>query len=137
VTFQKRIPNRKITVCPFPNIRSNIHEITRSSQLTIIWIRNTYKGRIENGIKCGTHIDKSRKENKIRCSRHNNRSRIGNVIRRGKHIDICRTKKKIKCRRNNINHRKMHKIINWRTWTKRNIILIKVLKNVRIKKMTK
>jgi hypothetical protein len=124
--FQKKIPNKRITVCPFLDIRSNIHEIPSSSQLTIINIRNTHRGRIENGIKCGTHIDRSRRKSKLKCSRHNNRSRIGNVIRWGKHIDICRTKKKIRCRLNNINYRRMHKRINWRTWTGRNIILIKV-----------
>jgi hypothetical protein len=102
----------RVMVYPFPNIRSRNHEITSSSQLIIIWIRNTNKGRIENGIKCRTHIDRSRKENKIRCSVHINRKRIGNGIRRGIHIDIGRTKKRMKFRKHNINCRRMHKRIN-------------------------
>jgi hypothetical protein len=37
--------------------------------------------RIENGIKCKTHIDKSKRNNIIRCSKHTNRGRIKSGIR--------------------------------------------------------
>jgi hypothetical protein len=67
-------------VCPFTNIRPNNHEILSSSQLIIIWTRNTNKGRRENGIKCKTHTHGSWRENRVRCTRHNNIGKTMNGI---------------------------------------------------------
>jgi hypothetical protein len=89
----------KVKVCPFPNIRSNNHEIISCSQLTIIWRINTNKGRTKNGIKCITNTDKSRRENELKCKRHNNRSRTWNGIQWGRYIDRGRTKNKIRCKK--------------------------------------
>jgi hypothetical protein len=61
-------------------IKSNNHEITSSSQLTMSWTRNIDKNRIENGIGYKTRIDRNRRENGIRCRKHINRSRIENGI---------------------------------------------------------
>lgn len=126
MTFWRKISNRRVKVCPSPNIKYSNNEITCSSQLTIIWTRKTNRGKIENGIKCKTHIDKSKRKNKIRCSKHTNRSRIESGIRWRRHIDRGRINNKIKCKRNNINYRIMHKKINWKTRIQRNILLIKV-----------
>jgi hypothetical protein len=98
-------------VCPFPNIGSSNHEITGCNQLTIIWTRNTDKGRTKNGIKCKRHTDRNKRENKIKCKRHNNKGRIGNGSNEEDTL-IELPKNKIRCIRNNINHKRMHKKIN-------------------------
>jgi hypothetical protein len=99
MTFWRKISNRRGRVYPFPNIRSSNNEIIGSSLLIIIWTRNTNRGKIKNGVKCKTHIDRSRRENIIKCSGHTNKGRIENGIKWKKHIDKSRIKNKIRCKK--------------------------------------